>query len=1184
MFTHLHVHTEYSMLDGLAKLEPLVARAKELNMNALAITDHGGMYGAIDFYRLAKKSEIKPIIGAEMYVATGSRFDRNPSDKIHHLTVLSKNEIGYRNLVKLVTASNLEGYYKRPRVDRQILEKYSEGLVVLSGCPSGEVPWLIAQGREDEALETASWYKDVFGSYFLEIMNHAGIPELPDINKGLLELNKKTNIPIVGTNDSHYILQSHSVNHDVLLCIQTNTKVDDPNRMRFEDNTYHLKSHEEMVKLFSEIPQAITNTELIAEMCDLNLDFSQARLPEFPVPDGMTSDDYLAQICLEKFQELIHSPSETYKKRLEYELEVIKQTRFAEYFLVVWDIAKFVRKNDIFFTVRGSAAASLVLYCLGVTDVDPMPFSLVFERFLNIERKEMPDIDMDFQDDRRQEVINYCAQRYGREHVAHIITFGTFGARQSVRDAGRALGIPLANVDNVAKMIPEKLNIDLETSLKESDSLNDVYNSDNSVKKLIDTAKELEGVTRHKSLHAAGVFISKEPLDEVVPLEFTSRGDNQGAVMTQYAMDPIAALGLLKMDFLGLVNLTVLADSFKLIESNHGVKLTLDNIPLDDKSTFDLLGRGETVGVFQLESAGMTRHIKELKPNTINDIAAMIALFRPGPMDHIETFINAKHGRKEVTFIHSGLKDILQETYGVIVYQDQVLHIVREFAGYSLGEADIVRKAMGKKVPEIMAEEKDKFMKGALTKGYSNDLAEAVFTLIEPFAGYAFNKAHSVSYALVSYWTAYLKSNYQEEYMAAFMNSYIDKKDRLISAIADCRRMGIDVLPPNINKSDVRFSIENIDNKKSIRFGLAGIKNVGSEALKPMLNSRNAYGEFSSIEDFCKNSDFANLNKKAVESIIMAGGFDDFGDRGALFESSTKIISLGQNEQYLRNSNQTSMFDLLGDSSDSSLTAIELPLINTNDHQKRIWEVEMMGISLSSTNHLSNILSVLNEEIVVMVSQLDATQTSKNISVAGQVSTIIDRSTRDGRPFKIVTLEMLDGSLELVVWEDALGKTTSLWEPGRLLTITGLLRDRSGESTINVKTAKELNLKDMLDTNNTPNDEITNQVTRSTSEETTDKNTKSDLSTSNGTSKKKLILHIKESGNISEDQILIDDIKTALLNSLGNDDVGLEIETDSTLIIMDWQPVKVQVTQDLEDELNQILGNYGKVSVQSLMF
>ena len=1172
------------MLDGLAKLEPLVDRAKSLNMNALAITDHGGLYGAIDFYQLAKKSDIKPIIGAEMYVASGSRFDRNPTDKIHHLTVLSKNEVGYRNLVKLVTTANLEGYYKRPRVDREILEKYSDGLVVLSGCPSGEVPWLIAQGRHEEALDTASWYKDVFGSYFLEIMNHAGVPELPDINKGLLELNKKTNIPIVATNDSHYILKKHSVNHDVLLCIQTNTKVDDPNRMRFEDNSYHLKSHDEMVEMFAEIPEAITNTELIAEMCNLDLDFSQARLPEFPVPNQMSSDEYLRQICLEGFEKLVHSPTDNYKERLEYELEVIKQTRFAEYFLVVWDIAKFVRKNDIFFTVRGSAAASLVLYCLGVTDVDPMPFSLVFERFLNIERKEMPDIDMDFQDDRRQEVINYCAQRYGREHVAHIITFGTFGARQSVRDAGRALGVPLSNVDNVAKMIPEKLNIDLETSLKESDSLNDFYNSDSSVKKLIDTARELEGVTRHKSLHAAGVVISKEPLDEVVPLEFTSRGDNEGAVMTQYAMAPIAALGLLKMDFLGLVNLTVLADSFSLIEANHNVKLTLNNIPLTDKSTFELLGRGETVGVFQLESAGMTRHIKELKPNTINDIAAMIALFRPGPMDHIDTFINAKHGRKEVIFIHPGLKDILQETYGVIVYQDQVLHIVREFAGYSLGEADIVRKAMGKKVPEIMLEEKDKFINGALGKGYSNDLAESVFNLIEPFAGYAFNKAHSVSYALVSYWTAYLKSNYPEEYMAAFMNSYIDKKDRLISAIADCRRMNIDVLPPNINKSDIKFSIERSEDKKSIRFGLAGIKNVGSEALKPMLHSRSDYGEFTSVEDFCKNSDFSNLNKKAVESIIMAGGFDDFGDRGALFEVSNKIISLGQNEQYLRNSNQTSMFDLLGESSASSLASIDLPLINTNDHQKRIWEVEMMGISLSSTTHLSNMLSMLGEDVVVMVSQLDATQKSKNISVAGQVSTIIDRSTRDGRPFKIVTLEMLDGSLEIVVWEDALEKTTDLWEPGRLLTIKGLLRDRSGETTINVKTAKELNLKNMLNTNNSSNDETITPITTSPPKINNDKNGTTDFPVTNGSPKKRLVLHIKESGSASEDQILIDDIKSALLNSLGNDDVGLEIETESTLVVMDWQPVKVQVTQELQDELNQILGAQGKVSIQSLMF
>ena len=1172
------------MLDGLAKLEPLVDRAKQLNMNSLAITDHGGMYGAIDFYKLAKKNEIKPIIGVEMYVASGSRFDRNPSDKIHHLTVLSKNEIGYRNLVKLVTTANLEGFYKKPRVDKEILERHSEGLVVLSGCPSGEVPWLIAQGRHDDAKKAASWYKDVFGTYFLEIMNHAGIPELPNINNGLLELNKEMGVPIVATNDSHYILQSHAVNHDVLLCIQTNTKIDDPKRMRFEDNTYHLKSHDEMVKTFSEIPEAISNTELIAEMCNLNLDFSQVRLPEFPVPEGMSSDEYLSKICLEGFQKLVHVPSDRYKDRLAYELEVIKQTRFAEYFLVVWDIAKFVRKNNIFFTVRGSAAASLVLYCLGVTDIDPMPFNLVFERFLNIERKEMPDIDMDFQDDRRQEVINYCSQRYGREHVAHIITFGTFGARQSVRDAGRALGMPLDNVDIIAKMIPEKLNIDLNTSLKESAALKNVYDSDDSIRKLVDTAKELEGVTRHKSLHAAGVVISKEPLDDVVPLELTSLADTNGAVMTQYAMAPIAALGLLKMDFLGLVNLTVLADSFALIEKNHNVKLTLGNIPLDDKATFKLLGKGETVGVFQLESAGMTRHIKELKPNTINDIAAMIALFRPGPMDHIKTFIDAKHGRKKVTFIHPGLKDILEETYGVIVYQDQVLHIVREFAGYSLGEADIVRKAMGKKIPEIMAEEKGRFINGALDKGYSNDLAEAVFNLIEPFAGYAFNKAHSVSYALVSYWTAYLKSHYPEEYMAAFMNSYIDKKDRLISAIADCRRMRIDVLPPNINKSNIKFSIEEVDNKKTIRFGLAGIKNVGSEALKPMLYARQEYGEFSTIEDFCKNSDFGNLNKKAIESIIMAGGFDDFGDRGALLEVASKIISLGQNEYYLKNSNQTSMFDLLGDSSADSLVSIDIPLINTNDHEKRMWEVEMMGITLSSTKHLVNMLSALGEDIVVMVSQLDTSQGSKIISVAGQVSTIIDRSTRDGRPFKIVTLEMLDGSVELLVWEDALNKTATLWEPGRILTIKGLLKDRLGESTINVKNAKGLDLKNMLNTDDSSKNVGLNQAIDSNTNKLEHKNNNTDFPVSNVESKKKLILHIRESGDISKDQSLIDDIKVALLNSSGNDEVGFEIETDSTVVLMDWQPVKVRVTQDLQYELNEILKDYGKVSIQSLMF
>ena len=1199
MVIHLHVHTEYSMLDGLARLEPLVERASDLGMKSLAITDHGGLYGAIDFYRLAKNSGVKPIIGCEMYVASGSRFERDSSSKIHHLTVLAKDIVGYRNLVKLVTASHLEGYYKRPRVDRDILEKYSEGLAVLSGCPSGEVPWLISQGRQEEALESVNWYKDVFETYYLEIMQHGGVPDLPNINKGLVDLGKRAEIPLVATNDSHYVLESHAVTHDVLLCIQTNTNVNDLKRMKFEEPSYHLRSHEEMLQIFNEMPDAVRNTETIGEMCNLDLDFSQARLPEFPVPDGLTSNEFLKKICWEGFEHLLPAAPDEYKSRLLYELEVIKQTRFPDYFLVVWDIAKFVRRNDIFFTVRGSAAASLVLYCLGVTDVDPMPFKLVFERFLNLERKEMPDIDMDFQDDRRQEVINYCAAHYGREHVAHIITFGTFGARASVRDAGRALGMTLENVDRVARMIPEKLNINIDESLEQSEDLKKVYDSDPETTKLVDTAKQIEGVTRHKSLHAAGVVISKEPLDEVVPLEFTSRGDSDGAVMTQYSMDPIAALGLLKMDFLGLVNLTVLADALQLVGENHGVTLKLTDIPLDDQETFKLLSEGETVGVFQLESAGMTRHIKELKPTSLTDVAAMIALFRPGPMEHINTFIDAKHGRQEVSYIHPALEEILEETYGVIVYQDQVLHIAREFAGYSLGEADIVRKAMGKKVPAIMAEEKGKFIEGALGRGYDRQLAESVFNLIEPFAGYAFNKAHSVSYGLVSYWTAYLKANYPAEYMTSFLNSYIDKKDRLISAIADCRRIGISVLPPSINFSHPEFRIEtDEDSQVSIRFGLAAVKNVGTEALSSLVKSRNVHGHFSSLEDLCKNGSLGTLNRKAIESLIISGSFDGFGDRTGILEVSDRISALAQEELNLQGSNQSSMFEMMGEASNYSLAKIEIPDMSTTDRQKRIWEVEIMGVSVSSSNHLAKIMARVPQGILVMTNQLLALGRGERSTLAGQVSTVVDRFTRDDRPFKIVTLEMLDGSVEAVVWEDALEKCGDIWDPGRLLKITGNIREREGETTVSVLDAAELNLEEVLadtlvgkdspkDVDLIPKMQSRTEAVPANGAESTQSSeilNSQELSEDVTNLRKKLVLFMKETHDASKNQMMLDDVKRLLLGSAGGDDVGLEIEVDSSIVVMDWQPVKVDATEELQRRLREVLGDSGDVSVQGQMF
>ena len=1207
MVSHLHVHTEYSMLDGLARLDPLIKRASELGMKSLAITDHGGLYGAIDFYRAAKDSGVKPIIGCEMYVTTKSRYDKDPSDPIHHLTVLAKNIEGYKNLVKLVTTSHLEGYYKKPRVDHELLEKYSGGLAVLSGCPSGEVPSLITDGRIDEAINRANWYREVFGSYFLEVMEHGNVPELPAINKGLLHINKELNIPLVATNDSHYVLEEHALDHEILLCIQTNTNMEDPKRMQFGESSYHLRSHDQMIAAFSEIPEAVTNTDMVAEMCNLQLDFTQARLPEFPVPDSLSSDEYLRNICIDGFHRLLPDAPEEYKQRLDYELEVIKQTRFPDYFLVVWDIAKFVRKNDIFFTVRGSAAASLVLYCLGVTDVDPMPFNLVFERFLNLERKEMPDIDMDFQDDRRQEVINYCSSRYGREHVAHIITFGTFGARQSVRDAGRALGMTLDSVDRVARMIPEKLNIDIDTSLVESEELKVLYESHNETKHLIETAKQLEGVTRHKSVHAAGVVISKEPLDTVVPLEFTSRGDETGAVMTQYAMDPVAALGLLKMDFLGLTNLSVLANALVMIEENHGISIRLQEIPLEDQNTFGLLSRGETIGVFQLESAGMVRYIKELKPNSINDVAAMIALYRPGPMDHITTFIDAKHGRREVRYIHPALKDILEETYGVIVYQDQVLHIAREFAGYTLGEADIVRKAMGKKVPEIMAEERDKFVEGAQAQGYTEELADSVFMLVEPFAGYAFNKAHSVSYGLVSYWTAYLKANFPAEYMAAFMNSYIGKKDRLISAIADCRRMGIPVFPPSVNSSFQKFTIEKTrEGVAGIRFGLAAIKNVGSEALGPLIEARSEHGKFETLENFCKDGDIGSLNRKSIECLIMAGCLDDFGDRGGLLEVAEKINALAQQEKTLRDSSQSTMFDMLGEVDGVSLAAIDVPLSSTSDHEKRMWEVELMGMSLSSSGHLANVMSKMNNDVQIMLSQIESNGRRGRSTIGGQVSTVVDRFTRDNKPFKVITLEMLDGSLEAVVWEDALKKNPDIWDPGKIVTVTGTIRERDGDITISVQEGSEVDLDQVLNSETIRTSEEEKQMQKpyetpvkgmtngsiSNGKENNSGNGSSahpnGLGKENGisetTNRKKLVLFIKETEHPQHDKMLLDDVKRLLLGSAGSDDVGLEIESRGSLVVMDWKPVKVDASEELQENLRNTLGDYGDVSVQSLMF
>ena len=1205
LFTHLHVHTEYSMLDGLSRIKPLVLRAQELGMDSLAITDHGGMYGVVDFYRVARDAGVKPILGCEMYVAAAGRKDRGPQEKSpHHLTVLAKNAKGYGNLLKLVTKAHLEGFYYRPRVDRELLQEHHDGLIVLSGCPSGEVPGLLAQERTAEARAAAAWYKELFDDYYLEVMGHDDVAERPVINRGLTELGRELDIPVVATNDSHYVHKGEDPLQDIMVCIQTNTNVKDDSRLKMSADSYYLKSPQEMAAVFPELPDALSNTQRVAEKCELELDFSQLRLPRFEVPNGIAADEYLAQLCSEGLRRRIENVTSEEEQRLAYELEVIRQTRYPDYFLVVWDIARFARENDIFIAVRGSAAASLTLYCLGVTDVNPLPYRMVFERFLNVERKEMPDIDMDFQDDRREEVINYVVSKYGREHVAQIITFGTLGARASIRDVGRALAMPYGDVDRVARLVPVRPHITLDEAMEQSSEMNEMYGADEGIKNLVDTARKLEGLTRHASTHAAGIVISQEPLDEVVPLQKPVKGGDESVTMTQYAMEPIAALGLLKMDLLGLANLTILAKARDAIAGTRGVQVNLREIPLDDPKTFELLSRGETAGVFQLEGSGMTRYIKELKPSSLGDVAAMIALYRPGPMEHITTFIEAKHGRTAPQYPHPALAEILQETYGVIVYQDQVLHIVRTFAGYSLGEADIVRKAMGKKIPEIMAREREKFMEGALGQGYSQELAQDVFALIEPFAGYAFNKAHSVSYGLISYWTAYLKANYQSEYMSALLNSHMGNADKVAAAVAECRRLRIPVLRPDVTRSEAEFSIESTDKgEQAIRFGLAAVKNVGVSAIGPVLEAREKGTAFSSIEHLCREVDLRGLNRKTLESLIKSGAFDAFGDRGALLAVIDRITALAQSEATLRDSGQTTMFDLFGETVPTPLASIPVPEIETPEKERQEWERDLLGVVLSNSSLISALLRDADSQAIVFRSQVEPEMAGNKVAVIGQVSGVTHRMSRNDKPFAIATLGLMDGPIDVFVWEDRLDETRDLWQEGKVVMVMGSVRVREDQISISCSRASEYEVAEVSDSrDNLPvppsvaepavvgqGDDVDgvaqNEALLPATPDVSDAPDEVMLREQAGAelvASRRLSLRIRETGEPMEDRSLLDDMKKLLMEYQGDDEVSLEIATEGRVVTMEWPLVRVRACSELEQQLEGLLDGAGTVTVESV--
>ena len=1220
MFTHLHNHTEYSLLDGLSRISPMVQRAKDLGMDTLAITDHGGLYGAIEFYTECKEAGIKPIIGLEAYLAQESRHRKGTADKSpYHLLLLAKDMEGYRNLLKLSSMSHLEGFYYKPRVDKELLEAHAGGLIAFSGCPTAEVPRLIIEGQTQQALDVAMWYKNTFGDFYLELQRHADVPDLPMLNKALIDMSRETGLPLVATNDCHYIHKEDASIQDILICIHTNTNILDDKRLRMTDDSYYLKSPSEMEEIFADVPEAVANTGRIADMCHLELDFSQLRLPEYKPPDGMNADEYLARLCREGMERRYGNPSEEARRRLEYELDVIRNTQFSNYILVVWDIAAFARQSGIIFGVRGSAAASVVLYCLGVTDIEPLQFRLVFERFLNLERREMPDIDMDFQDDRRDEVIAYVRRKYGGDHVAQIITFGTLGPKAAIRDTGRALGMTYSDVDRVARLIPFRVG-SLEEAVETSAELNEVYQADESLRDLVDKAKKLEGVARHTSTHAAGVVISKEPLVEYVPLQRPVRSDSaEDMAMTQFPMDPIAKLGLLKMDLLGLTNLTILEQARRMVTSRRGVNLVFENIPLNDEGTFALLSSGETTGVFQLESAGMRRYVKKLKPSSLGDVAAMIALYRPGPMEHIDTFIDAKYGRADIRYPHPILKDILEETYGVIVYQDQVLLIAQAFAGYTLGEADVVRKAMGKKIPEVMRDEREKFVKGALANGFSQELADEVFQLVEPFAGYAFNKAHSVSYALIAYWTAYFKANFPEEYMTALLNAHAGQAEKVAGAVTECLQLGIPVLLPDVSRSEVDFAIDiNSQGKPAIRFGLATVKNVGASAVKPIVEERKKNGSYASVEDLCRRADMRGVNRRALESLSKVGALDSMGDRGRILASADRILSLAQSEARLKDSGQSTMFDLFGESVAAPVAALELEEGEVTKQEKTAWERELLG-ALISENPWSEVALRAKSHAIISRNDIDSEMVGEAVTVVGQVSSQRTGLTREGKNFAAVVLDLMGGNLEVMVWPSAYERTQDLWYEGSLVEVTGKIRQRDSELSLHCDAAKAYIIDDEeaaapdepaaveeahpADTGyaaeqanghhdyvpeyqavseGASSEEHTHAANGASGDGHEAVNGAAELS--NGRTQEngahsappqKLWIRMEESANPGQDEHLLREVVKVLLNYPGESPVALKIKTNGKLVKVDMPVASISFCEELRSDLAEIVGEAG---------
>ena len=1049
-FTHLHVHTEYSLLDGSNKINEYVARVKELGMNSAAITDHGVMFGCIDFYRAAKAAGIKPILGCEVYVAPGSRFDREigqAEDRYYHLVLLAENNHGYENLMKIVSKAFVDGFYYKPRVDMDLLQEYHEGIIALSACLAGEVAKNITRGMYEEAKSAALRYEKIFGkgNFFLELQDH-GIPQQQRVNQQLLRMSQETGIALVATNDVHYTYDTDAEAHDILLCVQTRKLLSDENRMRYEGGQYYVKSPEEMAELFPYIPEALENTQKIADRCEVEIEFGVTKLPKFDVPAPYTSWEYLNKLCYDGLKERYSGDLTELEKRLEYELGVIKTMGYVDYFLIVWDFIRFARDHDIMVGPgRGSAAGSLVSYTLGITKLDPIKYNLLFERFLNPERVSMPDIDVDFCFERRQEVIDYVVEKYGKDRVVQIVTFGTMAARGVIRDVGRVMDLPYAQCDAIAKMIPEELNITIDKALKMNPELKNLYTTDEMVKKLIDMSRRLEGLPRHTSMHAAGVVISQKSVDEYVPLARAS----DGSIVTQFTMTTLEELGLLKMDFLGLRTLTVIQKAVKLIEKNKGISLDMDHVDYNDKAVYDMLGAGKTEGVFQLESAGMTSFMKELKPESLEDVIAGISLYRPGPMDFIPQYIEGKNNPDSIHFLCPQLEPILSATYGCIVYQEQVMQIVRSLGGYTLGRSDLVRRAMSKKKAAVMEKERQNFVygneeegvPGCVNRGISEEIANKIYEQMMDFAKYAFNKSHAAAYAVVAYQTAYLKCHFPVEFMAALMTSVIDNPPKVADYILSCRRMGIAILPPDINKGDSTFSVDG----GGIRYGLSAIKSIGKPVIEAIVAERNQRGDFTSLRDFIERMTGKDVNKKAIENSIKAGAFDELpGNRRQKMMVYAQILDAIVQEKKNMMAGQMSLFDFV---SEEEKTAYEIHMPDVEEYPKEAklaFEKEVLGIYISGhpleeyeTCWRKNISAVTTDFMPDEESGQPKVRDGQQVIVGGMITEKTIKYTKTNKVMAFLTLEDLLGTVEIVVFPRDYEKNVRLMEIDEKVFIKG---------------------------------------------------------------------------------------------------------------------------------------------------